>query len=49
VIPFKNALLIQEGLQHNPRAEFWFEENLIHGQLGKEYQNRIQQFFGRNL
>ncbi len=49
VIPFKNALLIQETLKDNPRAEFWFEENLIHGQFGDEYQKRIEDFFKRNL
>ncbi len=49
VIPFKNALLIQEALKNNPRAEFWFEENLIHGQLGGEYQKRIGEFFDKNL
>ncbi len=49
VIPFKNALLIQEALKNNPKAEFWFEENLIHGQLGGEYQKRIEDFFERNL
>ncbi len=49
VIPFKNALLIQEALKNNPRAEFWFEENLIHGQLGEEYQKRIGEFFDKNL
>ena len=45
VIPFKNAVLIQEALKNNPKAEFWFEENLIHGQLGDEYQKRIENFF----
>ncbi len=49
MIPFKNALLIQEALKDNPRAEFWFEKNLIHGQLGGEYQKRIEDFFAKNL
>ncbi len=49
VIPFKNALLIQEALKNNSQAEFWFEENLIHGQLGGEYQKRVEDFFGKNL
>ncbi len=49
VIPFKNALLIQEALKNNPRAEFWFEENLAHGQLGSEYQKRIEEFFNKHL
>ncbi len=59
VIPFKNALLIQEALKDNPQAEFWFparrslgaggEKNLIHGQFGDEYQKRIEDFFKKNL
>ena len=49
VIPFKNALFIQESLKKNPRAEFWFEENLIHGQFGETYQKKIEEFFLNNL
>lgn len=49
VIPFKNALLIQDALRDNPKAEFWFEENLFHGQLGGERQKRIEAFFEKNL
>lgn len=49
VIPFKNALLLWESLKNNPRAEFWFEENLTHGQLGREYEKRIEIFFLKNL
>ncbi len=49
VISFKNALLIQKSLTNNSRAEFWFQENLVHGQLGDEYQKRITDFFDKNL
>ncbi len=49
VIPFLNALLIQEALKDNLRAEFWFQENLVHGQLGNEYQKRIEDFFEKYL
>ncbi len=49
VIPFKNAILIQESLTNNSRAEFWFQENLVHGQLGGEYQKRIENFFEKNM
>ena len=49
VIPFKNALLIQGSLKNNPKAEFWFEENLFHGELGSDYEKRIEEFFDRNL
>lgn len=49
VIPFSHALLIKKALRNNPRAEFWFSENLFHGQLSEEYQKRIGDFFKRNL
>jgi len=49
VIPFRHAQLLQEALKNNPEAEFWFEENLGHGQFGKEYQKRIEDFFDKNL
>ncbi|MBT9164820.1 MAG: 2-succinyl-6-hydroxy-2,4-cyclohexadiene-1-carboxylate synthase [candidate division WS2 bacterium] len=49
VIPFRHAKLLQKALKDNLRAEFWFEENLMHGQFGEEYQKRIEDFFGRNL
>ena len=49
VIPFSHALLLREALADNPKVEFWFREGLSHGQLGKEYENRIQEFFQKNL
>ncbi len=49
VIPFTHALMLQEALKNNPKAEFWFEEHLLHGQLGDEYQKRIGDFFEKNL
>lgn len=49
VIPFRHALLLEDALKDNPRADFWFQENLIHGQLGEEYQKRIEDFFDENL
>lgn len=49
VIPFNHAILIQEALKKNPKAEFWFQENLIHGQLNDEYEKRITNFFEKNL
>ncbi len=49
VIPFSHALLIKGALKDNPQAEFWFEENLIHGQLNLNYQKRIEKFFERHL
>lgn len=49
VIPFTHALRLKEALKQNPRAEFWFKENLFHGDLGREYQKRIEEFFDKNL
>ena len=49
LIPFSHALLLQEALKDNPKAEFWFGEELVHGQFGETYQKRIQEFFEKNL
>lgn len=48
-IPFEHALMIQDALKNNPQAEFWFSENLTHGQLGEAYQKKISEFFSKNL
>lgn len=44
-IPFGHALMLQDALKNNPWSEFWFSENLTHGQLGEAYQKRIMEFF----
>jgi uncharacterized protein len=49
LISFQHALLLQEALKDNHRAEFWFHENLLHGQLAAEYQKRISDFFEKSL
>ncbi|MGB2580406.1 MAG: alpha/beta fold hydrolase [Minisyncoccia bacterium] len=49
VIPFKNAIMLQEVLRGNSRAEFWFQEKLIHGQFEETYKKRINDFFINNL
>lgn len=49
VIPFRHAQLLREALADNPQAEFWFKEGYAHGQLGTEYQNRLRDFFDKNL
>lgn len=49
VISFKNALEIQKSLKNNPKAEFWFQEGLVHGQWSEDYQKRVLDFFERNL
>lgn len=53
VISFENALQIQKSLKNNPKAEFLFLEEGIHGGLPegleKEYQEKIISFFKKNL
>ncbi|MEK7115732.1 MAG: alpha/beta fold hydrolase [Patescibacteria group bacterium] len=56
VIPFKNALFVQESLKNNPKAEFWFSAKggsasggEVHGQFGEAYQKKIGEFFLNNL
>lgn len=49
VIPFENALRLKEALNQNQYAEFWFEEDLMHGAFGKGYQERVGNFFSRHL
>jgi len=45
VIPFSHGQLLKDSLQNNHQAEFWFQEGLVHGQLGGEYEQRISKFF----
>ncbi|PCI19715.1 hypothetical protein COB64_03315 [Candidatus Wolfebacteria bacterium] len=49
VIPFSHAVRLQESLEDNSKAEFWFQENLRHGEFDAEYQARILDFFKRNF
>lgn len=49
VIPFEHALLLQEAFKNNIKTEFWFREDLTHGQFSQFYQNRIGEFFEKNL
>lgn len=49
IIPFSHALQIQNALRHNSKAQFWFENDLTHGQLNKNYQQKITKFFQRHL
>lgn len=49
VILFDNALSLQQALKNNPRAEFWFSDGQFHGATSPDYQNRIIEFFTKNL
>ena len=45
VIPFSHAQLLQQSLKNNADAEFWFQQGLVHGQLGGSYEKRVLDFF----
>jgi dipeptidyl aminopeptidase/acylaminoacyl peptidase len=49
VVPFSQAKMLQQALVNNPRAEFWFNEEFAHGQMGSDYQSRVRNFFQKNL
>lgn len=49
VIPFSHALMLQESLKSNPKAEYFFREGPTHGVLDREYQQTILNFFKKNL
>jgi len=49
VIPFSHALLLQEALKNNPKAEFRFQQELIHGEPERDQQKAILDFFEMNL
>jgi len=49
VVPFSQAKALQQALVNNPRAEFWFNEDFAHGQMGSDYQSRVRNFFQKNL
>ena len=49
VVPFSQAKTLQGALINNPRAEFWFNEEFAHGQMGSDYQSRVRNFFQKNL
>ena len=48
VILFSHAKRLQAALVNNPRAEFWFREDLFHGEWGPEYQKKIVDFLARS-
>lgn len=49
VVPFSHALLLQEALKNNPRAEFWHYDGAGHGQLQTEYRQRVADFFRKHI
>ncbi len=49
VIPFSHGKSLQTALANNPAAEFWFNEENVHGELGSDYQSRVKSFFHRHI
>ncbi|MCH8748924.1 hypothetical protein IH781_04240, partial [Patescibacteria group bacterium] len=48
-ITFNHAQLIKASLANNWQAQFWFADNLIHGQFSQEYDRRVTEFFQQHL
>jgi len=48
-IPFKHALRLKESLKENKRAEFYFLKGKLHGDLPREFDLRLKDFFIRSL
>ena len=49
VVPFSHAQRLQQALKQNPRAEFWFNKDVVHGELSANYDARVRDFFRRHL
>jgi dipeptidyl aminopeptidase/acylaminoacyl peptidase len=49
MISIKHALLLQEALRDNTKAEVIFVETLHHGEPMEDYQNIVKKFFGKSL
>lgn len=48
-IPFRHAALLQDALASNPNAEFYFTEHGGHGDLPRDFEARLTQFFLKHL
>ncbi len=44
-IPFHHAELLREALENNQRAEFYFPETGLHGELPADFEKRVKEFF----
>jgi len=49
VIPFSHGQALRQALAKNLNAEFWFQQGIIHGRLGSDYQSRIREFFLKHI
>ncbi|KKW20804.1 MAG: hypothetical protein UY61_C0022G0001, partial [Candidatus Adlerbacteria bacterium GW2011_GWC1_50_9] len=48
-IPFSHAERLKDSLKNNPRAEFYFMERGLHGEVSSEFDNRVREFFEHTL
>jgi len=48
-IAFTHALLLQQSLAHNKKAEFYFFEQKLHGGLPDDFYVRLKEFFIRSF
>ncbi len=44
-IPFRHAELLRDALKNNQRAEFYFPEKGLHGELPADFDERVKNFF----
>ena len=44
-IPFHHAELLRDALKNNQRAEFYFPEKGLHGELPADFEERVKNFF----
>ena len=48
-IPFRHAELLKNALQNNPRAEFYFPDKGLHGELPADFEEKVKNFFLKYL
>ena len=48
-IPLHHAELLREALKNNQRAEFYFPENGLHGELPADFDERVKYFFKKYI
>jgi len=48
-ISFSHAERLQNALKHNKKAEFYFPEKGLHGELPLDFYDRLKDFFNRSL
>jgi|SRR5687768_4724088 len=49
VVPFEHAEMLRNGLSSDPAAEFWFMDDVGHGEPTADFVPRIRTFFNTHL